>query len=90
MAAKSKTYNKLESAVTEALEAIREATSAYVKAREAYLAERLQMIRANPEAPLPWSVLTDLDRVSQEKREAVVRSNAEIDAKAARGPRPLA
>lgn len=90
MATKKSKYDVLEQAVTEARAAITEAQRRYVEAREAYTAHRRELIKADPQVKLPWSVLQELDQVDLERREAVARSNAEIDAKAARGPQPLA
>lgn len=73
---RTKQYDALESAVTKAQQAIREAQSAYEQARNAYTAHRRALIVTDPQVKLPWSVLTDLDQVDLERREAVARSNA--------------
>jgi hypothetical protein len=74
----SKTYTKLESAVTEAQAAIREAQGAYTVARDAYLLHRRGLIAADPQVKLPYLVLEGLDRDTTERREHVVRTNAAI------------
>jgi hypothetical protein len=72
----SKTYTKLESAVTEAQAAIREAQGAYTVARDAYLLHRRGLIADDPQVRLPYLVLEGGDRDYAERREYVVRTNA--------------
>ena len=81
---KSKRYQKLETAVTVAQQAIAEAQRAYQEARNNYNLHRLSLISEQPDVALPWSVLTDLDRSDQEQREAIHRSNSEHDQAARR------